>query len=96
VKNIIFLNLCLLCNKIILRYYRDKLVIRFRQKFYPFYAQESEAPQGLGGAMISAVKRGCVEAVSQLLLQGAPLNVKDSVRNLLFILLISKDSAQIK
>lgn len=30
--------------------------------------------------MISAVKRGCVEAVSQLLLQGAPLNVKDSVR----------------
>lgn len=48
--------------------------------------QESEAPQGLGGAMISAVKRGCVEAVSQLLLQGAPLNVKDSVRHLLFIL----------
>lgn len=30
--------------------------------------------------MISAVKRGCVEAVFQLLLQGAPLNVKDSVR----------------
>lgn len=51
-----------------------------------FCAQESEAPQGLGGAMISAVKRGCVEAVSQLLLQGAPLNVKDSVRHLLFIL----------
>lgn len=43
--------------------------------------QESEAPQGLSGAMISAVKRGCVEAVSQLLLQGAPLNVKDSVRH---------------
>lgn len=38
--------------------------------------------------MISAVKRGCVEAVSQLLLQGAPLNMKDSVRYFLFILLI--------
>ncbi|XP_012232984.1 death-associated protein kinase 1 isoform X4 [Linepithema humile] len=45
---------------------------------HPWILTESEAPQGLGGAMISAVKRGCVEAVSQLLLQGAPLNVKDS------------------
>lgn len=44
-----------------------------------FIFQESEASNGLGGAMISAVKRGCVEAVSQLLLQGAPLNMKDSV-----------------
>lgn len=48
------------------------------------FVQESEAPQGLGGAMISAVRRGCVETISQLLLQGAPLNVKDSVRHLLF------------
>ncbi|XP_043793521.1 death-associated protein kinase 1-like isoform X1 [Apis laboriosa] len=45
---------------------------------HPWILTESEASQGLGGAMISAVKRGCVEAVSQLLLQGAPLNVKDS------------------
>ncbi|XP_071643956.1 death-associated protein kinase 1 isoform X5 [Temnothorax longispinosus] len=45
---------------------------------HPWILTESEAPQGLGGAMISAVKRGCVEAVSQLLLQGAPLNMKDS------------------
>ncbi|KAM0727707.1 Death-associated protein kinase 3 [Formica fusca] len=45
---------------------------------HPWILTESEAPQGLGGAMISAVKRGCVEAVSQLLLQGAPLNIKDS------------------
>ncbi|EFN81149.1 Death-associated protein kinase 3 [Harpegnathos saltator] len=45
---------------------------------HPWILTESEAPQGLSGAMISAVKRGCVEAVSQLLLQGAPLNVKDS------------------
>ncbi|XP_029172203.1 death-associated protein kinase 1-like isoform X2 [Nylanderia fulva] len=45
---------------------------------HPWILTESEAPQGLGGAMISAVKRGCVEAVSQLLLQGAPLNVQDS------------------
>ncbi|XP_011331017.1 death-associated protein kinase 1 isoform X3 [Ooceraea biroi] len=45
---------------------------------HPWILTESEAPQGLGGAMISAVRRGCVEAVSQLLLQGAPLNVKDS------------------
>lgn len=41
--------------------------------------------------MISAVKRGCVEAVSQLLLQGAPLNVKDTVRHCLFILPVSKN-----
>ncbi|XP_012531644.1 death-associated protein kinase 1 isoform X4 [Monomorium pharaonis] len=45
---------------------------------HPWILTESETPQGLGGAMISAVKRGCVEAVSQLLLQGAPLNMKDS------------------
>lgn len=45
---------------------------------HPWILTESEAPQNLGGAMISAVKRGCVEAVSQLLLQGAPLNMKDS------------------
>ncbi|XP_011883527.1 PREDICTED: death-associated protein kinase 1-like isoform X2 [Vollenhovia emeryi] len=45
---------------------------------HPWILTESEAPQGLGGAMISAVKRGCVEAVSQLLLQGAPLNIKNS------------------
>ncbi|XP_076663901.1 death-associated protein kinase 1 isoform X4 [Andrena cerasifolii] len=45
---------------------------------HPWILTESEASQGLGGAMISAVKRGCVEAVFQLLLQGAPLNVKDS------------------
>ncbi|XP_025989803.1 death-associated protein kinase 1 isoform X4 [Solenopsis invicta] len=45
---------------------------------HPWILTESEAPQGLSGAMISAVKRGCVEAVSQLLLQGAPLNMKDS------------------
>ncbi|KAL0112139.1 hypothetical protein PUN28_013410 [Cardiocondyla obscurior] len=45
---------------------------------HPWIFTESETPQGLSGAMISAVKRGCVEAVSQLLLQGAPLNVKDS------------------
>ncbi|XP_050445654.1 death-associated protein kinase 1-like isoform X3 [Cataglyphis hispanica] len=45
---------------------------------HPWILTESEAPQGLGGAMISAVKRGCVESVSQLLLQGAPLNIKDS------------------
>ncbi|KOC66153.1 Death-associated protein kinase 3 [Habropoda laboriosa] len=45
---------------------------------HPWILTESEASQGLGGAMISAVKRGCLEAVSQLLLQGAPLNVKDS------------------
>ncbi|XP_020291158.1 death-associated protein kinase 1-like isoform X2 [Pseudomyrmex gracilis] len=45
---------------------------------HPWILMESEAPQGLGGAMISAVRRGCVETVSQLLLQGAPLNVKDS------------------
>ncbi|KAI4485376.1 hypothetical protein M0804_006881 [Polistes exclamans] len=43
-----------------------------------YFSNESEASNGLGGAMISAVKRGCVEAVSQLLLQGAPLNMKDS------------------
>lgn len=41
--------------------------------------QETEASQGLGGAMISAVKRGCVEAVSQLLQQGASLQIADSV-----------------
>ncbi|XP_015171341.1 PREDICTED: death-associated protein kinase 1-like isoform X4 [Polistes dominula] len=45
---------------------------------HPWILTESEASNGLGGAMISAVKRGCVEAVSQLLLQGAPLNMKDS------------------
>ncbi|KAG7203548.1 hypothetical protein KM043_013598 [Ampulex compressa] len=45
---------------------------------HPWILTESETSQGLGGAMISAVKRGCIEAVSQLLLQGAPLNVKDS------------------
>ncbi|KAL6441318.1 hypothetical protein ACFW04_003520 [Cataglyphis niger] len=45
---------------------------------HPWILTESEAPQSLGGAMISAVKRGCVESVSQLLLQGAPLNIKDS------------------
>ncbi|XP_034196096.1 death-associated protein kinase 1 isoform X3 [Osmia lignaria lignaria] len=45
---------------------------------HPWILTESEASQGLGEAMISAVKRGCIEAVSQLLLQGAPLNVKDS------------------
>ncbi|CAL1689050.1 unnamed protein product [Lasius platythorax] len=45
---------------------------------HPWILTESEAPQGLGGAMISAVRRGCVEAVSQLLLQGAPLNIRDS------------------
>ncbi|XP_066593408.1 death-associated protein kinase 1-like [Prorops nasuta] len=45
---------------------------------HPWILTESDACQGLGGAMISAVKRGCIEAVSQLLLQGAPLNVKDS------------------
>ncbi|XP_077277616.1 death-associated protein kinase 1 isoform X5 [Temnothorax americanus] len=50
---------------------------------HPWILTESEAPQGLGGAMISAVKRGCVEAVSQLLLQGAPLNMKDSKENTL-------------
>jgi len=41
--------------------------------------------------MISAVRRGCVEAVSQLLLQGAPLNVKDSVRYLLSTLSLRID-----
>ncbi|EFN74687.1 Death-associated protein kinase 1 [Camponotus floridanus] len=46
---------------------------------HPWILTESEAPQGLGGAMISAVKRGCVEAVSQLLLQGAPLNREDTL-----------------
>ncbi|KAK2583611.1 hypothetical protein KPH14_009552 [Odynerus spinipes] len=45
---------------------------------HPWILTESEASNGLGGAMISAVKRGCVEAASQLLLQGAPLNMKDS------------------
>ncbi|XP_070165949.1 death-associated protein kinase 1 isoform X3 [Polyergus mexicanus] len=45
---------------------------------HPWILTESEVPQSLGGAMISAVKRGCVEVVSQLLLQGAPLNIKDS------------------
>jgi hypothetical protein len=48
--------------------------------------------------MISAVKRGCVEAVSQLLLQGAPLNVKDSVRHLLstLSLCIGKKKSDVK
>ncbi|KYN06301.1 Death-associated protein kinase 3, partial [Cyphomyrmex costatus] len=46
---------------------------------HPWILTESEAPQGLSGAMISAVKRGCVEAVSRLLLEaGALLNMKDS------------------
>lgn len=40
--------------------------------------------------MISAVKRGCVESVSQLLLQGAPLNIKDSVRNFVYFAYIEK------
>lgn len=65
--------------------FREDLLVVYRDKSvnfnYSIFVQESEAPQGLGGAMISAVKRGCVEAVSQLLLQGAPLNVKDSVRH---------------
>ncbi|XP_024938957.1 LOW QUALITY PROTEIN: death-associated protein kinase 1 [Cephus cinctus] len=44
---------------------------------HPWILTESEGSQGLGGAMISAVRRGCVEAVSQLLQQGAPLDAKD-------------------
>ncbi|XP_051174967.1 death-associated protein kinase 1-like isoform X1 [Leptopilina boulardi] len=45
---------------------------------HPWILTETKASQGLSGAMISTVKRGCVEAVSQLLQQGAPLDVKDS------------------
>ncbi|XP_033224870.1 death-associated protein kinase 1-like isoform X3 [Belonocnema kinseyi] len=45
---------------------------------HPWILTESKPYQGLSGAMLSTVKRGCVEAVSQLLQQGAPLDVKDS------------------
>ncbi|KAK0181199.1 hypothetical protein PV327_003502 [Microctonus hyperodae] len=45
---------------------------------HPWILTDSETSQDLSGAMISAVKRGCVQAVSQLLRQGAPLDVKDA------------------
>ncbi|XP_012282069.1 death-associated protein kinase 1 isoform X2 [Orussus abietinus] len=45
---------------------------------HPWILAESESCHGLGSAVISAVKRGCVESVSQLLQQGAPLNAKDA------------------
>ncbi|XP_063990797.1 death-associated protein kinase 1-like isoform X2 [Diachasmimorpha longicaudata] len=45
---------------------------------HPWILTESETSQDLSGAMISAVKRGCVQAVSQLLRQGASLDVKDA------------------
>ncbi|XP_046431964.1 death-associated protein kinase 1-like isoform X1 [Neodiprion fabricii] len=44
---------------------------------HPWIMTGSDGPQGLRGAMMSAVKRGCIEAVLQLLQQGAPLNVTD-------------------
>ncbi|XP_043277827.1 death-associated protein kinase 1-like isoform X2 [Venturia canescens] len=44
---------------------------------HPWILTELETSQDLSGVMISAVKRGCVQAVSQLLRQGAPLDVRD-------------------
>lgn len=79
--------LCILCDKKFLKIFFFKKILEScidKNLNYSIFVQESEAPQGLGGAMISAVKRGCVEAVTQLLLQGAPLNVKDSVSYRLF------------
>jgi hypothetical protein len=46
-----------------------------------FYAtmQESQACHGLGEAIINAVKGGCIQTVSSLLQQGAPLDIVDFV-----------------
>ena len=41
--------------------------------------QESQACQGLGEAIVSAVKGGCIQTVSRLLQQGAPLDIQDFV-----------------
>lgn len=41
--------------------------------------QETQACQGLGEALISSVKGGCIQTVSRLLQQGAPLDVEDFV-----------------
>lgn len=46
-----------------------------------FYAtiQESQACQGHGEAIISAVEGGCIQTISRLLQQGAPLDIQDFV-----------------
>ncbi|XP_034940633.1 death-associated protein kinase 1-like isoform X2 [Chelonus insularis] len=50
---------------------------------HPWILTDSETSQDLSNAMISAVKRGCIQAVSQLLRQGAPLDIKDSKQDTL-------------
>ncbi|XP_012252657.2 death-associated protein kinase 1-like isoform X2 [Athalia rosae] len=45
---------------------------------HPWITTGSDGPQSLRGAIVSSVRRGCVEAVLQLLEQGAPLDATDS------------------
>ncbi|KAJ8673986.1 hypothetical protein QAD02_005248 [Eretmocerus hayati] len=44
---------------------------------HPWIVTESEDCEGLGEAMISAVKAGCIQTVLRLLEQGASIDVKD-------------------